>query len=202
MNDISRQKIGSTAVKKKKQRKLLSARDYPTRRCLQQGIPHDTGLNLDSINNPLKLMCSRIPRPAGRPPLSTQKPQRKKPGANAGRSSCSNKVQGRGQRSEITGLNLLPKRGVEGGPFLKNDATKLFLAIYIRRSCGARVQVALGGTIVSSHLAAEIYDGGYTCRVKSGDSANAKHDISPAGLVACLPWPLALCEEERPWRLS
>lgn len=119
-------------------------------------------------------------------------------GAAAAPIKCKGEVKG--QRSQASTCCQIG--GVEGEPFLKNDATKLFLAIYIRRSCGARVQVALGGTIVSSHLAAEIYDGGYACRAKSGDSANAKHDISPAGLVACLPWPLALCEEERPWRLS
>lgn len=167
VNDISRQKIGSTAVKKK-HRKLLSARDYPACRCLQQGIPHDTGLNLDSINDPLKLMCSRIPRPVGRPPLSTQKPQRKSPALMQGAAAAPIKCKGevKGQRSQAS--TCCQRGGSRDGPFLKNDATKLFLAIYIWRSCGARVQVALGGTIVSSHLAAEIYDGGYTCRVKSG----------------------------------
>lgn len=56
----------------------------------------------------------------------------KERGANAGRSSCSNKVQGRGQRSEITGLNLLAKRGTREDPSEKDyAATKLLLAIYI-----------------------------------------------------------------------
>lgn len=100
----------------------LFSTDYPTCRCLQLHMNCTWHcLNLDSISDPLKSM-RRIPRPhRATATLQTGAGEKEHSATGySGRSSCSVKVQGRGQRSEITGLNLLPKWG--RGPFLR-DAT-------------------------------------------------------------------------------
>lgn len=48
---------------------------------------------------------------------------------------------------------------------------------------------------MSSHLAAGIYERGYTRGVKSRDSANEAKE-GHWEKRGCPPWPLALCEEE------
>lgn len=136
----SRKNFISYSIKKierRKQRFCLPplSTDYPTCRCLQQGF-HMSLLEPRLIKRPSKTDVSRTPRrpparPAGQPPPFNPEPETERDReqvATQGEAAALIKRKVKGQRSEVTGLNLLPKWG--RGTLL-NITTKLLPAIYI-----------------------------------------------------------------------